>query len=180
MTWVTAEVRLVQRPWYVCIVSKRRAIMFSCRRQSELLHNLSPPHLSCCLPPTPTTLPPSPPSLSLLHHLPPLWLVSTPPTFTPFLWSPPPPLLRPALHCHTRPFVVLPPCLVVWWPGTGTVQGIPLDTTMRERFGTCCSSSNLGSPRNSTTSRWVPVPVPVPVLVPVLVQPVSSCNCGNF
>lgn len=63
------------------------------------------------------------------------------------------PLFLFSCHLHFLPFVILPPCLVVWWPGTGTVQGILSDTTMRERCGTCCNSSNLGSPRNCTTSR---------------------------
>lgn len=137
-------------------------VVFSC--QSEMLHNLPPLHLSCCLPSTPTTLPPFRhllPSSSTLTRLDSsshvhsllffglLLLLRFPP-----LPPPPSPLCR---HRHTHPFVVLPPCLVVWWPGTGTVQGILSDTTMREHFGTCCSSSNLGSPRNSTTSRCVPV-----------------------
>lgn len=56
-------------------------------------------------------------------------------------------------HLYFLPFVILPPCLVVWWPGTGTVQGILSDTTMREHCGTCCNSSNLDSPRNCTISR---------------------------
>lgn len=104
----------------------------------EMLHNLSPPHLSC-FPLIPASGPPLhsfflPSSASILS------------LFTLSIRSFPVSFSTPTLHCP-------PPLPGGWWPGTGTVQGILSDTIMRELWGTCCSSSNRGSPRNCITSR---------------------------
>lgn len=117
----------------------------------EMLRNLSPPPffvvflLLLPLWPPPVLL--SSPSASLWISLCYPLVYLTLPLSSFFFFAPS------FLLSSVLPFVVLPPCLVVWWPGTGTVQGILSDTTMRERCGTCCNSSSLGSPRNSTTSR---------------------------
>lgn len=105
----------------------------------EMLHNLSPPHLSCCFP----LIPASGPPLHSIFLFPPL---SFPFPFHSLHWVSPLSFSTPTLHCP-------PPLPGGWWPGTGTVQGILSDTIMRELCGTCCSSSNHGSPRSCTTSR---------------------------
>lgn len=82
----------------------------------EMLHNLSPPHLSCCFPLFPASGPP-------LHILPPL-LCPYLSLFTPPIWS----LLCPF---QFRPFIVLPPCLVVG----GQVQGRSRESSQTQLWG---------------------------------------------
>lgn len=104
---------------FTAIFLRCKTIFQNCLRLFiEMLHNLSPPHLSCCFPLIPASGPP-------LHSF---FLPSSASTLSPFtlsIRSLPVSFSTPTLHCP-------PPLPGGWWPGTGTVQGILSDTIMRE------------------------------------------------